>query len=66
MFKCLSATGLLLLQRLGGVGAHEAEGLKSDGGEGHEQDYGQCDKIDGRGVPDADRIGLEPSADIGI
>ena len=56
----------LLLQRLGRVGTHEAEGLKGDGGEGHQQDEGQCGKVDDRGVPDTDRICLEPSADIGI
>ena len=57
---------LLLLQRLGRIGAHEAEGLEGDGGEGHEQDYGQCGKVDDRGVHDADRIGLEPSAKVCI
>ena len=57
---------LLFLQRLCRIGTHEAEGLKGDGGEGHQQDDGQCGKVDDRGVPDTDRICLEPSADIGI
>ena len=56
----------LFLQRLGRVGAHEAESLKGDGGEGNEQDESESGEVEGRGVPDADRIGLEPTADIGI
>lgn len=58
--------GLLFLQRLSWICMHEAEGLEGNRGEGHEQDKSEGDKIQGRGVPDADRIGLEPTADIGI
>ena len=57
---------LLLLQRLSRVGTHEAEGLNGDGGESHQQDDGKGCGVDGRGVPDADGICLEPSAEIGV
>ena len=57
---------LFLLQRIGRVGAHEAEGLEGDGGEGHQQDDGEGGEVYGRGVPDADGICLEPSAEIGV
>ena len=57
---------LLLLQRLGRVGVHEAESLKGDGGEGYQQDDGEGGEVDGRGVPDTYRICLEPSAEIGV
>ena len=47
---------LFFLQGIRRVGTHEAEGLKGDGGEGHEQDDGQRGKVDDRGIHDADRI----------
>ena len=57
---------LFLLQRLGRIGAHQASGLEGDGDEGHQQDDGECCGVYGRGVPDADGICLEPSAEIGV
>ena len=60
------APGLLLLQGLSRVGAHEAEGLEGDGSEGYQQDDSEGCGVDGRGVPDADGICLEPSAEIGV
>ena len=58
--------GLFLLQRLGGVGAHEAEGLDDDSGQGNQQHQCQCSEVDCRGVIYADEIVLQPAPHVEI
>ena len=63
MPRSLVAGVLLLLQRLGRVGARHTQGLKVNRCKDHDDNNSKSSSVDDRGVVSADDISFEPASD---